>query len=172
MKVEESEEKGRRKKEEGRRKKEEGRSMALMLMLMLMLMSWVLVLGRGKGQTIPLCAVELSPCIKYLNSTKPPDTCCDPIKEINGTQETCFCELALSPGILEGLGTTTTQALQLAHLCGVNFTITTCKASSSAPIPSSVQPPAIVGGDQGGASRAKFTGHFFTLLLCACVLFN
>ncbi|KAL2348130.1 hypothetical protein Fmac_002130 [Flemingia macrophylla] len=132
----------------------------------------VSAIGLGKGQTVPLCADKLFPCIGNVNSTKPPDTCCNPVKEIYATQETCFCELALTPGILEGLGTSTDQALQVLHSCGVNFQITTCKVSSSAPPPSLVQPPAMVGGDEGGAGKATITGLAFALFLCAHVLFN
>ncbi|TKY70858.1 Lipid transfer protein VAS [Spatholobus suberectus] len=144
-------------------------------MSMRFMMGWVFVMGItviADGQTVPLCANQLSPCIDFMNSTNPPDTCCNPIKEINATQKTCFCQLALTPGILEGLGTTTTQAVQLLHLCGVNFEISTCKASSSAPPPSLVQLPAMLGGDEGGAGRVTFTGLSFALILCACVLLN
>nr|KYP67200.1 hypothetical protein KK1_013523 [Cajanus cajan] len=130
------------------------------------------IISLAKGQTVPLCARQLSPCIDFMNSTKPPDTCCNPAKDVYASHKTCFCQLALTPGILEGLGTTTDQAVQLLHLCGLNFTVTSCKASSSAPPPSWVQPPAMPGADEGGAGKATFNGLSFALFLCACVLFN
>ncbi|KAG4987566.1 hypothetical protein JHK85_030549 [Glycine max] len=140
-----------------------------MSMPLMVVLGMTLVICLANGQATPPCAKHLSPCLDVMNSTKPPDTCCNPIKE---TQSTCFCQLVSTPGMLEGIGTTIAQALKLANLCGVNFTLTTCKASTSAPPPSLVQPPATLGGDEGGASRAAFTGLSFALFLCACVLFN
>ncbi|CAJ1928320.1 unnamed protein product [Sphenostylis stenocarpa] len=97
-----------------------------------LMMSWMLVLGItvisfANGQTVPPCARRLSPCIDFMNSTNPPQTCCDPVKEVNTTQKTCFCQVALSPGMLEGIGITTAQAVQLLQSCGVDFKITNCE---------------------------------------------
>lgn len=96
-------------------------SMSMPLMVVL---GMTLVICLANGQATPPCAKHLSPCLDVMNSTKPPDTCCNPIKE---TQSTCFCQLVSTPGMLEGIGTTIAQALKLANLCGVNFTLTTCK---------------------------------------------
>ncbi|XP_027362605.1 uncharacterized protein LOC113870210 [Abrus precatorius] len=135
-------------------------SMPLMMDLIFLMMG-IAVISFANGQNVPPCAVELSPCIEYMNSTNPPDTCCNPIKEIDATQKTCFCELGLTPGVLEGLGTTTAQAVQLLHSCGVNFNITTtCKE-------------AMPGDDEGGACRVAMAGLSFALLMCCfSVLFN
>jgi len=100
----------------------------------LMMRSWVIVLVLGmtviefaNGQNMPECWKQLSPCLYFMNSTKPPQTCCNPIKEINATQKSCFCQIASTPGIFEGLGITASQAIHLLQLCGVNFKTTTCK---------------------------------------------
>ncbi|QCD91586.1 lipid transfer-like protein VAS [Vigna unguiculata] len=134
----------------------------------LVLVLSITVIGFANGQGVPPCLGPLSPCIDFLNSTKPPpQTCCNPVKEVNANQNSCFCELALTPGALEALGTTLSHAIQLLQSCGVNFKLTSCKAPfSSAP------PPATVGGDEGGTSRATFSGLSFALFLCVYAMFN
>ncbi|BAU00475.1 hypothetical protein VIGAN_10207500 [Vigna angularis var. angularis] len=78
---------------------------------------------------------------------------------MNATQNSCFCQLALTPpGALEALGITIPQALQLVQSCGVNFKITSCKAT--------------VGGDEGGTCRATFSGFSFALFLGVYAVFN
>lgn len=99
----------------------------MMKVWMLVLVLGISAIGFGNGQEVPPCLAPLSPCINFLNSTNPPQTCCNPIKEMNATQNSCFCQLALTPGALEALGTTIPQALQLVQSCGVNFKITSCK---------------------------------------------
>ncbi|XP_014492857.1 lipid transfer-like protein VAS [Vigna radiata var. radiata] len=145
----------------------------MMKVWMLVLVLGISAIGFGNGQEVPPCLAPLSPCINFLNSTNPPQTCCNPIKEMNATQNSCFCQLALTPGALEALGTTIPQALQLVQSCGVNFKITSCKGSfSSAPPPSLLPPSATVGGDEGGTCRATVSGFSFALFLCVYAVFN
>ncbi|XP_027941050.1 uncharacterized protein LOC114194838 [Vigna unguiculata] len=81
--------------------------------------------------------------------------------------------IQLTPGAFEALGTTLSHAIQLLQSCGVNFKLTSCKAPFSlAPPPSLLPPPATVGGDEGGTSRATFSGLSFALFLCVYAVFN
>ncbi|XP_061357788.1 non-specific lipid transfer protein GPI-anchored 8-like [Gastrolobium bilobum] len=147
-------------------------------MCMRLMMGWVLMMGIisvisiGDAQTVPPCAHQLSPCLDYMNSTNPPDTCCNPLKSIDVTHKICFCQLGFTPGVLEGFGTNTAQALRVLHSCGINFDVSICKASSSALPPSSVQPQATPGGDEGGEERVRFTGLSFMLFFWTFLLFN
>jgi len=194
----------------------------------LVLVLSITVIGFANGQGVPPCLGPLSPCIDFLNSTKPPpQTCCNPVKEVNANQNSCFCELALTPGALEALGTTLSHAIQLLQSCGVNFKLTSCKGYSlllhsnfllaSKPfyliqhikfyfilLFSKFQHlslrlrlqvrilsifffsfitiiffhffihdfAATVGGDEGGTSRATFSGLSFALFLCVYAMFN
>ncbi|XP_047173926.1 non-specific lipid transfer protein GPI-anchored 9-like [Vigna umbellata] len=141
----------------------------MMKVWMLVLVLSISAIGFCNGLDLPPCLTPLSPCINFLNSTDPPQTCCNPIKEMNAAQNSCFCELALTPpGALEALGITIPQALQLAQSCGVNFKITSCKA----PPPSLLPPSATVGGDEGGTCRATFSGFSFALFLGVYAVFN
>lgn len=98
--------------------------------VVLLVMGWALMVVIAEAQDLPPCANQLSPCAAYLNSTSPPpNICCNPIKIIDSTEKSCFCELALSPSILQGFGINTAQALQLVQLCGVNFDLTSCEGT-------------------------------------------
>ncbi|KAJ1416036.1 Bifunctional inhibitor/plant lipid transfer protein/seed storage helical domain [Sesbania bispinosa] len=123
------------------------------------------------AQALPPCANQLTPCIDYFNSTNPPNVCCNPIKDIYATQKSCFCQIAFAPGVLQAYGISTAQSLRLLHSCDVNFDLASCKASSALP-PSSVQPPATRGSDEGGAGKVTYTGLSFILALWAFVMFH
>jgi len=109
----------------GNKKKNKMNAWLMTLVSVLVLSSTVI--GFANGKIAPECSKPLSPCLDFTNSTKPPQTCCDPIKEINATQNSCFCQLALTPGVLERLGITVSQATQLLQSCGINFNVTICK---------------------------------------------
>jgi hypothetical protein len=85
------------------------------------------VISLVDAQVAPPCADKVLPCMDYLNSTNPPDICCNPIKDVfDATQEACFCQLA-TPGLLEGFGVKLSEALTVLHACGVNFDVNSCK---------------------------------------------
>lgn len=86
------------------------------------------VISLVDAQAAPDCASSVLPCMDYLNSTNPPDICCNPIKEISATQKTCFCDV-MAPGLLESFGINTTQALRLIDSCGVDFNVSICKGT-------------------------------------------
>ncbi|XP_058734225.1 non-specific lipid transfer protein GPI-anchored 7-like [Vicia villosa] len=136
----------------------------------------IMMINTTEAQDNTSCASNLVPCADYLNSTKPPSSCCDPLKKTVETQLTCLCNLFYSPGLLQTLNVNKTQALELAGKCGISGGLSSCKqASGSAPAPTSGgSPPAKSGGesgDKGGAGRVSFTGFSFVLLL-ASMMFN
>ncbi|XP_004515744.1 non-specific lipid transfer protein GPI-anchored 7-like [Cicer arietinum] len=133
----------------------------------------MMMMNTTEGQTSdpPSCAAQLVPCADFLNSKKPPSSCCDPLKKTVETQLKCLCDLFYSPGFLQSLNINTTSALQLSRNCGVTTDLTTCKQGGSAPPPTAGAPPAKDGGDKGAAGRVSFTG-FSSLLLLVSMLFN
>jgi hypothetical protein len=99
---------------------------------------WVLVLiisinviSLVDAQIFPICADHLLPCINYANSTKPPDFCCNIVKDLSTTHKTCICQLAITPELFEGFGIKTAQAYQFLHSCGVKFDFSFCKGMSN-----------------------------------------
>ncbi|MED6171393.1 hypothetical protein PIB30_117442 [Stylosanthes scabra] len=121
------------------------------------------------------CASNLIPCADYLNSTKPPSSCCTPLKQTVEKQLTCLCNLFYTPGLLESFHINVTQALQLSRNCGITQGISSCK-NGSAPAPSSsstTPPPATPGSDKGSAGRVAVTGFsFLALFWASSMLFN
>ncbi|GAU23088.1 hypothetical protein TSUD_183890 [Trifolium subterraneum] len=132
----------------------------------------LMMINNTVAQDIPSCGSDLVPCGAYLNSSKPPSSCCDPLKKTVATQLTCLCNLFYTPGLLETLGINITQALALSKNCGVTTDISNCKHAGSAPPPTAGSPPATKGGDKAAAGRvSSFTGFSFLLLL-ASMIFN
>uniref|UniRef100_A0A166CM06 Bifunctional inhibitor/plant lipid transfer protein/seed storage helical domain-containing protein n=1 Tax=Daucus carota subsp. sativus TaxID=79200 RepID=A0A166CM06_DAUCS len=90
----------------------------------------VMAVMTAEGQDIPSCASGLVPCADYLNATsKPPASCCDPIKEAVTKQLPCLCNLYNTPGLLKSFGINVTQAVRLPTLCGVPGDL--CQGNSS-----------------------------------------
>ncbi|XP_057753066.1 non-specific lipid transfer protein GPI-anchored 7-like [Arachis stenosperma] len=119
------------------------------------------------------CASQLIPCADYLNSTKPPSSCCTPLKQTVATQLTCLCNLFNTPGLLESFHINVTQALELSRNCGITQGISSCKESAPSPSSSSTTtPPATPGSDKGSAARVAVTGFSFLALFWASMLFN
>ncbi|KAK7264418.1 hypothetical protein RJT34_32027 [Clitoria ternatea] len=147
------------------------RSITCLAPLMLMLMVLVSIAEAQSGGSFPSCAQDLVPCANYLNSTSPPSSCCNPLKQTVNTQLKCLCDLFYTPGLLQGFNISVDQALQLSRRCGVTSDLSNCK-KGTAPAPASGAPPATTGGDKGGAFRVSFSGFSFLLLFWASMLFN
>ncbi|KAF9617163.1 hypothetical protein IFM89_034314 [Coptis chinensis] len=86
---------------------------------------------------IPDCATKLTPCANFFNSTKPPESCCTPLRETIQNQRDCLCNLYSNPGLISAFGINITQALELPKYCGVPSDTSLCGKASS-PVPSSV----------------------------------
>ncbi|KAK4758304.1 hypothetical protein SAY87_019605 [Trapa incisa] len=125
--------------------------------------------AEAQQSSTPSCAQKLLPCGNYLNSTNPPDTCCNPIKEAVATDRVCLCNLYNTPGLLESFGVNITQALQLTRACGVDANTSLCNETASPPT-SSTSPPAVPGGDNNDAGRVMLSGLPGMLLLWASML--
>ncbi|OIW10820.1 hypothetical protein TanjilG_27766 [Lupinus angustifolius] len=134
-------------------------SMSISLVMAWVIMVSISVVNLAEGQALPPCAEQISQCLDYINTTiTPSNTCCNPLKNIYATQKTCLCQFVFTPGILESLGVTETQAFKLGHSCGVEISNTICKATR--------------GADEGGAGRVKITVLSFALLFWTAILFN
>nr|GMD97233.1 lipid transfer-like protein VAS [Ipomoea batatas] len=133
-----------------------------------------------EAQQVPSCAMQLIPCVDYLNATtKPPSSCCDPLKEAVTKELPCLCNLFKEQSLLKSLNINVTQALELPKLCGIPGDLSACNAPSpgSAPSPgaspSSIPPPATPGGDNnnGVAGGTPATAISSLLVMAAAMLF-
>ncbi|XP_055821347.1 non-specific lipid transfer protein GPI-anchored 7-like [Solanum dulcamara] len=112
------------------------------------------------------CASKLVPCASYLNSTKPPASCCDPLREAVTKDLPCLCKLYENPTVLPSLGINVTQAIGLPKYCNIPGDVTACKAAApSSSSPSEKAPPAAK--DKNGVSRVAWTGMSSLLVLFA-----
>lgn len=92
------------------------------------------VILSAEGQDVPSCASGLVPCVDYLNATtKPPSSCCDPLKEAVTKQLPCLCNLYNTPGLLKSFGINVTEATRLPNLCGVPGVLCQSGKNTSAP---------------------------------------
>jgi hypothetical protein len=123
----------------------------------------------AEGQTTANCASNLIPCGNFLNSTNPPSSCCDPLRETVNNDLPCLCNLYNTPGFLESLGVNLTQALGLSRNCGITSDLSAC--SVGAPSPTSPNGPTRPGTPGNGAGMIQSTGLFSLVLVCASVMF-
>lgn len=78
------------------------------------------------GQQLPGCIGKLLPCSSYLNSTAPPESCCNPLREAFEKEVSCLCGLYNGRESYKSLGINITQILQLPKYCGINYDLSTC----------------------------------------------
>lgn len=101
-------------------------SFLLTVVVALMVMSVSVSTAQAQAE----CASKLVPCAQYLNATtKPPNTCCDPIKEAVATDLQCLCNLYENPAFLSGIGINIDQALRLPQLCGIPSDTSACNTT-------------------------------------------
>ncbi|OAY74693.1 Lipid transfer-like protein VAS [Ananas comosus] len=111
----------------------------------------VMMMGWGAAQTpstVPSCAEKLVPCQPYMNATsRPPDTCCRPLREAVTNELACLCAIFDNPTIRAAFGIDPKKSFQLATYCGVDSSQHQCPAAG-APTPSTTNnsPPATPGG--------------------------
>uniref|UniRef100_A0A7N0V944 Bifunctional inhibitor/plant lipid transfer protein/seed storage helical domain-containing protein n=1 Tax=Kalanchoe fedtschenkoi TaxID=63787 RepID=A0A7N0V944_KALFE len=78
------------------------------------------------AQNVPSCGSNLVACAAFMNVTKPPASCCDPLKETIETQLQCLCNIYSTPGLLPSLGINVTEALTLPSRCGIAGDLSAC----------------------------------------------
>ncbi|KAF6152626.1 hypothetical protein GIB67_013073 [Kingdonia uniflora] len=114
---------------------------------------------------IPDCASKLVDCADYLNSTKPPDSCCTPLKEAVIKQHKCLCDLYENPSLLKAFNINITQALELPQYCGVSADVSSCsKVAAPTVSPPPPPPPGVPGNDGSSLSKMTWTGVSSLLL--------
>lgn len=131
------------------------------------------VILSAEGQDIPSCASGLVPCADYLNATtKPPASCCDPLKEAVAKQLPCLCNLYNTPGLLKSFGINVTQAVKLPTLCGVPGDLCKSGKNASSPAGSATGPPK--GSDSSSTSSTPTpksdAGRLASIGIFSCVL--
>ncbi|GAB2211614.1 hypothetical protein Drorol1_Dr00024938 [Drosera rotundifolia] len=107
-------------------------------------MVWLLLaaaVAAQSGSDVATCGQSLVPCESYLNATKPPSSCCDPLKEALDTEKTCLCSILNSPNLLSSFGINVTEALTLPVRCGIAANATNICASVPAASPANTSPP-------------------------------
>ncbi|KAJ8764209.1 hypothetical protein K2173_005389 [Erythroxylum novogranatense] len=140
---------------------------SLKMSLSVLAILFVLSTISTSAQNTASCAEKLIPCAAYLNgTTKPPSSCCDPIKEAVEKDLPCLCSLYNTPGLLQGFGVNVTQALALTQRCGTKADTSAC-SKASAPSGSTPPPPAA-----SYASSVSWTGLWsIVFLVFASLLF-
>ncbi|PWA98558.1 bifunctional inhibitor/lipid-transfer protein/seed storage 2S albumin superfamily protein [Artemisia annua] len=143
----------------------------LTALVTLLLVAMTASTARAQAQT---CASKLVPCANYLNATtKPPNSCCDPIKEAVATDLQCLCNLYENPSFLSSLGINVTQALNLPKLCGISSDDSACKTGAQAPSGSSTdQPPPGSTPGGNGVGRLASSGVIGLFLVSACMMLS
>ncbi|KAJ4951355.1 hypothetical protein NE237_028187 [Protea cynaroides] len=120
----------------------------VVVVLVIVMVARTTRVAEGQDST-PSCASALVPCSDYLNSTKPPASCCTPLRQTVATQLKCLCDLLKDTSLFESLKINITEAIGLSKHCGITDTTTACQ-KFSAPPPSasdSTTPPPGVSGN-------------------------
>ncbi|KAJ9555290.1 hypothetical protein OSB04_009904 [Centaurea solstitialis] len=130
-------------------------------------------LFTAQAQTQPAsCAANLVSCVDYLNATtKPPDTCCNPIKQAVENDLKCLCNLYKNPAIFTQLRINITQALNLPKLCGISNDISACDGAD-APSGSKSPPGGRSGstGSENGVAKIASSGVVGLFLMSVCFM--
>ncbi|KAK2979214.1 hypothetical protein RJ640_009612 [Escallonia rubra] len=99
--------------------------MAIMLTVIVVVV--VAAISVAEGQSMPLCASKLVLCANYMNSTNPPSSCCDSLRDAVTNELPCMCNLYETLGLLESLGTKVTQALHVTAACKIPVDLSACR---------------------------------------------
>ncbi|XAR54984.1 hypothetical protein NMG60_11030342 [Bertholletia excelsa] len=130
-------------------------SVLVMAVVAVALTAATLTEGATPPPPTPSCAAKLVPCVDYINSTNPPASCCDPLREAVNTEMDCLCSLFNTPGLLAQFRINVTDALLLPSRCKITDSLNPCVNASA---PSSSPPPATPGNDNNGVGRIAWTG--------------
>ncbi|KAI3792354.1 hypothetical protein L2E82_06231 [Cichorium intybus] len=144
--------------------------MASSLLLTVVVALTVISVSVSTAQAQADCASKLVPCAQYLNATtKPPNSCCQPIKDAVANDLQCLCNLYENPSFLTSIGINVTQALGLPRLCGIPADINGCK-NAQAPSGSTTKPPPGTPGDGNGVGKIGSSGVIGLLLISSCMV--
>nr|ACM78616.1 protease inhibitor/seed storage/lipid transfer protein family protein [Tamarix hispida] len=138
--------------------------------LVAMALAGALIATTSEAQASTDCASSLTPCATFLNATtKPPSSCCDPLKKAIETEKDCLCNIFNTPGLLKSFGINVTEATQLPRKCEIPGTsINMCtSAPSSSPAANTTSPPPSA-GKAGG--RISWSGVLGFLLMGTSLL--
>nr|DAD34047.1 TPA_asm: hypothetical protein HUJ06_004687 [Nelumbo nucifera] len=110
----------------------------------------VLSVSECQAQQDSSCINEISPCLAFISETKPPSSCCDPLKSVIKSKPQCLCDLiaanaanATQPRI------NVAQAQKLPAKCGTSFNASSCLAGS----------PSVNNTANGGTSSVNNTAN-------------
>lgn len=117
------------------------------------------------------CINAIIPCANYLNATKPPSLCCDPLVKVYNTDKACLCSLLNQTDLIKQFNVNITQALQLPIHCGLDASTSACSNlggnSTSSGLIGSPPPPSTSSSESAASSPS-----FETLPLLAVLLFG
>ncbi|WOL04326.1 lipid transfer-like protein VAS [Canna indica] len=110
----------------------------------------------------PACAAQLSACGPYLNATsKPPESCCGPMREAVKNDMACLCAILENPSVSRAFNITPDNASRLAKACG----LADDQMNGCAPAPAVPPPPASSGG--GATYKTHWINGMSSLFLFA-----
>ncbi|PON53806.1 Bifunctional inhibitor/plant lipid transfer protein/seed storage helical domain containing protein [Parasponia andersonii] len=111
----------------------------------------------------PVCAQKLVPCSEFLNSTKPPESCCSVMRTVVHDELPCVCNILTTPSMLTYFHLNQTQALRLLSECRSAVELSECQAL--APDASDHRPPPAIPGGNTYANAAISRAGINTLVL-------
>ncbi|KAL3499511.1 hypothetical protein ACH5RR_038604 [Cinchona calisaya] len=100
---------------------------ALIAVMIMIVIAAVATTKVAEGRNPRSCVSKLIPCVSYLNSTRPPAECCNPLREAVSKERECMCKLFENPGFLGAFGINATNGLKILGHCGIPDFISTCK---------------------------------------------
>ncbi|XP_042510840.1 non-specific lipid transfer protein GPI-anchored 3-like [Macadamia integrifolia] len=142
-----------------------------MVMVAIVMVAGMTGLVEGQSST-PSCAEALVPCANYLNSTKPPASCCTPLNKTVATQLQCLCNLLNDTSLFQSLKINLTQALGLSKNCGLADTTAACSKFSASPVasPTTSATPTPSGAAGNGVRKLAWSGVSCLVALLASMM--
>ncbi|XP_028795938.1 lipid transfer-like protein VAS [Neltuma alba] len=111
------------------------------------------------------CVEKLAPCEPYIKkpgtaSGTPPETCCQPLKDMIAGDVECLCNVFNSPEMLQSINATKDDALKLPKACGLDADVSKCNNGASSPTNSSNS-----GANQTAAADASKSTSSTTMII-------
>lgn len=95
------------------------------VVLAIVMVAWTTRVAEAQ-EDADSCVMALVPCQDYLNSTKPPASCCTPLRQAVATQLECLCGLLNDKSLFESMDINYTQAIELPKHCGLGDSNAAC----------------------------------------------